>query len=93
MQTGTAQDIVQRPADDYVAEFVRHVKLTHGSQGRPQRILIAHRLLPVATWRRGGRAICLSHLFKPVGARMLVPRPGRRHDAAARRPSKPHLQE
>ncbi len=25
VQTGTAQDIVQRPADDYVAEFVRHV--------------------------------------------------------------------
>jgi glycine betaine/proline transport system ATP-binding protein len=25
VQTGTAQDIVQRPADDYVAEFVRHI--------------------------------------------------------------------
>jgi glycine betaine/proline transport system ATP-binding protein len=25
VQTGSAQDIVQRPADDYVAEFVRHV--------------------------------------------------------------------
>jgi glycine betaine/proline transport system ATP-binding protein len=25
VQTGTAADIVQRPADDYVAEFVRHV--------------------------------------------------------------------
>ena len=25
MQTGTAQDIVLRPADDYVAEFVRHM--------------------------------------------------------------------
>jgi glycine betaine/proline transport system ATP-binding protein len=24
VQTGTAQDILQRPADDYVAEFVRH---------------------------------------------------------------------
>jgi glycine betaine/proline transport system ATP-binding protein len=25
VQTGTAQDIVMRPADDYVAEFVRHM--------------------------------------------------------------------
>jgi glycine betaine/proline transport system ATP-binding protein len=25
VQTGSAQDIVQRPADDYVAEFVRHI--------------------------------------------------------------------
>jgi len=25
VQTGTAQDIVEHPADDYVAEFVRHV--------------------------------------------------------------------
>jgi glycine betaine/proline transport system ATP-binding protein len=25
VQTGTAQDIVQRPANDYVAEFVRHI--------------------------------------------------------------------
>ena len=25
VQTGTAQDIVERPGDDYVAEFVRHV--------------------------------------------------------------------
>ena len=25
VQTGTAQDIVLRPADDYVAEFVRHM--------------------------------------------------------------------
>ena len=25
VQTGTAEDIVQRPADDYVAEFVRHI--------------------------------------------------------------------
>ncbi len=25
VQTGTGRDIVERPADDYVAEFVRHV--------------------------------------------------------------------
>jgi glycine betaine/proline transport system ATP-binding protein len=25
VQTGTAQDIVHRPANDYVAEFVRHI--------------------------------------------------------------------
>jgi glycine betaine/proline transport system ATP-binding protein len=36
VQTGTAQDIVQRPADDYVAEFVRHINsrtILKGSTG------------------------------------------------------------
>jgi len=33
VQTGTAQDIVQRPADDYVAEFVRHVNPNTAMKG------------------------------------------------------------
>src|ERR1700728_3283648 len=38
VQTGTAQDIVQRPADDYVAEFVRHINsrtVLKGSEAAP----------------------------------------------------------
>ena len=35
VQTGTAQDIVQRPADDYVAEFVRHINPRTAMKGAP----------------------------------------------------------
>jgi glycine betaine/proline transport system ATP-binding protein len=38
VQTGTAQDIVQRPADDYVAEFVRNINsrtILKGSTATP----------------------------------------------------------
>src|ERR1700735_5211511 len=39
VQTGTAEDIVQRPADDYVAEFVRHINsrtVLKGSTAPPE---------------------------------------------------------
>jgi glycine betaine/proline transport system ATP-binding protein len=35
VQTGTARDIVERPADDYVAEFVRHVNPRTAIKGAP----------------------------------------------------------
>jgi len=35
VQTGTAQDIVQRPANDYVAEFVRHINPRTAIKGAP----------------------------------------------------------
>jgi glycine betaine/proline transport system ATP-binding protein len=35
VQTGTARDIVERPADDYVAEFVRHVNPNTAIKGTP----------------------------------------------------------
>jgi glycine betaine/proline transport system ATP-binding protein len=35
VQTGSAQDIVQRPADEYVAEFVRHVNARTVLKGDP----------------------------------------------------------
>ncbi len=35
VQTGTGTQIVQNPADDYVAEFVRHVNPRTGIKGAP----------------------------------------------------------
>src|SRR6201985_497422 len=35
VQTGTAQDIVNRPANDYVAEFVRHINPRTAIKGAP----------------------------------------------------------
>jgi glycine betaine/proline transport system ATP-binding protein len=35
VQTGSAQDIVQRPANDYVAEFVRHINPRTAIKGAP----------------------------------------------------------
>jgi glycine betaine/proline transport system ATP-binding protein len=35
VQSGTPQDIVERPADDYVAEFVRHVNPRTAIKGTP----------------------------------------------------------
>src|SRR5580693_5548162 len=35
VQTGTAQDIVQRPANEYVAEFVRHINPRTAIKGAP----------------------------------------------------------
>jgi glycine betaine/proline transport system ATP-binding protein len=37
VQTGTGRDIVERPADDYVAEFVRHVNPRTAIKGAPPR--------------------------------------------------------
>ncbi len=36
VQTGTAQDIVHRPANDYVAEFVRHINPRTAIKGATQ---------------------------------------------------------
>jgi glycine betaine/proline transport system ATP-binding protein len=72
VQTGTPEDIVLRPADDYVAEFVQHMNpLNVLRAGTVMRPLARLRRDGASVWLDGeGRyAVALNGAGEPIGAR------------------------
>ena len=73
VQTGTGRDIVERPADDYVAEFVHHVN---------PRTAIKERRAPRAPESPGARRVACRVRSSPAPRWSLTVRPApREHDA------------
>ena len=64
MQTGTGRDIVVRPANEYVAEFVRHVNPRTAIKGGGAAI--------APTEPPKGRVAAMSPGFKSVAGRSLT---------------------